>query len=200
MFWRVGTIIAAIVLAVISVGAYLAPDDLANCNQLETSGPCRKAEAVVAISGGDTMARTDEAVRLFQDGWADYVVLSGAAADKSGPSNAEAMRERALSLGVPNGRIIIEEHSETTKQNATQVGQKLEFLGVYDIILVTSGYHMRRASLEFNSTLPADFSIRNHPVSKDSQWSDTWWVTPWGWWIAVSELVKIGLFYVGGTR
>lgn len=200
MLWRVVAVVAAVIVVIGGISAYLAPDDLSSCDQLGTTGKCRKAEAVVAISGGDTLARTDEAVKLFQEGWAEYVVLSGAAADKTGPSNASAMRDRALELGVAEDRIIIEEFSETTKQNAIQVGQQLESIEAYDIILVTSGYHMRRASLEFASVLSDDFSIRSHPVAKDSQWSDTWWVTPRGWWIASSELVKIGLFYVGGTR
>lgn len=200
MLWRLGIILAVFILAIGSISAYLAPDDLSSCNQVEAVGKCRKAEAVVAISGGDTLARTDEAVKLFQEGWAEYVVLSGAAADKTGPSNASAMRDRALELGVAEDRIVIEEFSETTKQNAVQVGQHLESIQAYDIILVTSGYHMKRASLEFASVLSEDFSIRSHPVAEDSQWSSTWWLTPWGWWIAASELVKIGLFYVGGTR
>lgn len=200
MLWRLGIILAVFILAIGSISAYLAPDDLSSCNQVEAVGKCRKAEAIVAISGGDTLARTDEAVKLFQEGWADYVVLSGAAADKTGPSNASAMRDRALELGVAEDRIVIEEFSETTKQNAIQVGQQLESTEAYDIILVTSGYHMKRASLEFASVLSEDFSIRSHPVAEDNQWSSTWWLTPWGWWIAASELVKIGLFYVGGTR
>lgn len=200
MLWRLGIILAVFILAIGSISAYLAPDDLSSCNQVEAVGKCRKAEAIVAISGGDTLARTDEAVKLFQEGWADYVVLSGAAADKTGPSNASAMRDRALELGVAEDKIVIEEFSETTKQNAIQVGQQLESTEAYDIILVTSGYHMKRASLEFASVLSEDFSIRSHPVAEDNQWSSTWWLTPWGWWIAASELVKIGLFYVGGTR
>ena len=43
-------------------------------------GDCRKADAIVVVSGGDTNARTDEAIKLYKEGWAPLIVVSGAAA------------------------------------------------------------------------------------------------------------------------
>ena len=200
MIGRLIVIGVLVIVTVLGIGAYLAPDDLADCQTVQATGECRRADAIVVISGGDTTARTDEAIRLFQQSWADYIVFSGAAADKEGPSNAAAMKAHALEQGIPEARTIIEEQSETTKQNAVQVRSQLEQLGIDDIILVTSGYHMRRAGLEFAGELGSDITIRRHPVPRDKQWSEIWWMTPWGWWLAVGELAKIGLFYVGGSR
>ena len=47
-----------VVLAVIIIGLtmYLAPDDLAKCSG-PGSGECATADAIVAVSGGDTDAR-----------------------------------------------------------------------------------------------------------------------------------------------
>ena len=200
ILWRIITTIVLVIAIVVGIDTYLSPDDLTKCQGLESTGNCRSADAIVVISGGDTIARTDEAIRLFKEGWAEYIIFSGAAADKGGPSNASAMRAHALKNGVPQGRTIIEEQSETTKQNAEQVYQKLVALDMRDLILVTSGYHMRRAGLEFSRALPDDFELRRHPVSSDKQWSDTWWLTPWGWWLAIGEIAKIGLFYAGVSR
>lgn len=197
------TLIVGIILffgIVISLGNYLAPDDLAHCGSIPTmTVPCQSADAVVAISGGDTSARMREAVTLYKGGWAPKLIFSGAAQDKSGPSNAEAMRREARSAGVPDGDIITEELGATTKENAVNTGSIFEKNNISSVILVTSAYHQRRAGLEF-SKRSGMVTVRNHPVPQDNQWSRFWWATPVGWFLAVSELIKIGAFYIGGTK
>lgn len=199
MIAKISAVFICMTLIVVGINVYISPDDLANCQELVDKSPCNRAEAVVVVSGGDTEARTMEAVRLYQEDWAPLIIASGAAADKSGPSNALAMKELAVTNGVPSEAIIIEELSETTKQNATEVKQIIESNNIKDIILVTSGYHMRRAQLEFSTQLP-DVKVRSHPVSDDKQWGRFWWLTPWGWQLAISEIVKIILFAIGGSR
>lgn len=188
--------IAAVII--IGLNAYLSPDNLAGCSG-PGSGACQKADAIVVISGGDTPARTNEAINLYREKWAPLIIVSGAAADKTGLSNAEAMKRQALASGVPSGNIIAEEVSETTKQNAEEVKKHIVPRGMRRIILVTSGYHMRRAQLEFTAQLPG-VDVVAHPVASDKQWGSAWWLTPWGWWLALGELAKIGLFVVGGSR
>lgn len=200
MISRIIMIVVAILLVIAGITVYLSPDDLARCQAVQSSGVCREADAIVVVSGGDTTARTEEAIRLFHDGWASYMIFSGAAADKAGPSNAEVMRQLAIDSDVPISATIIEEQSETTRQNAEEVREQLKERGIERVILVTSGYHMRRASLEFSKQLGSGIELIRHPVDNDNQWSGTWWLTPGGWSLALSELVKIGAFYIGGSR
>lgn len=188
-------------LLVLAIGAYLSPDGLRACGaQPSDTGDCRKVDAIVAISGGDTVARTGEAIRLYENGWGSRLVFSGAAADKSGPSNAEAMKRQALAAGVPSGAILIDEFSETTKQNAANTTDLIAENDITSVIVVTSAYHQRRAGLEFGERAGTSVRVVNHPVASDNQWSGFWWSTPTGWWLATSELVKIGVFYAGGSR
>jgi len=195
----IASIVLALVLIVIGLSIYLAPDDLAGCDDRPAATtPCQPADAIVAVSGGDTVARTREAIKLYQNGWAPKLIFSGAAQDKSGPSNAEAMRREARLAGIPDTNIIIEEYGETTKQNAENTQSIFDRNGIKSVILVTSGYHQRRASLEFASRTYA--ALRNHPVQSDNQWSSFWWATPIGWFLAVGEFVKIIAFYIGGSR
>ena len=199
-------ILAAIVLVfagiIASIGFYLHIDDIAGCSRpTYEKSECMPADAVVAISGGDTAARTSEAVRLYKDGWGSKLIFSGAAQDKSGPSNAEAMRRQALSAGVPNADIITEELSATTKENAENTIDIVAQNEIRSVILVTSAYHQRRANLEFNARTKGEVIVRNHSASEDNQWAGGWWwATPTGWYLAVSELVKITIFYLGGSR
>lgn len=191
-------VIAAIVI--VFIGRYLGPDDLAGCaEQPSIDGSCRSADVIIAVSGGDTAARTDEAIRLYQSGWAPRIIFSGAAKDTSGPSNAAVMRDMALAAGVPEGAITIDEFGQNTKQNAEKSATLLEGESVSSIILVTSAYHQRRASLEFSERF-SDVDIRNRPVAKDRQWSQLWWLTPVGWYLVLSEITGIMLFYVGVGR
>ena len=199
MIRKIIAIVAVFIIMIVGIFIYLSPDDLSSCQTPSADGKCRAADAIVVISGGDTSARTAEAIQLYKNGWAPYIIVSGAAADKSGPSNAEAMREQAISSGVPDKDIFVEGHSETTKQNALEVATIIERNDIQDIILVTSGYHMRRASLEFSASV-SGVTVRSHPVRSDKHWSKLWWITPWGWWVSGSELVKIMVFYIGGSR
>ena len=193
-------IVIGFFLVVWAIGVYLSPNDLSGCGERPNgTPPCEQADAIVAISGGDTSARTLEAVKLYQAGWADKLIFSGAALDKSGPSNAAAMSREAEAAGVPPEDIILEEFGETTKQNAENTHDIFDLLGIEKVILVTSGYHQRRAGLEFEA-LSTGAALRNHPVAEDSQWSKWWWLTPQGWYLAISELVKIIIFYAGGGR
>lgn len=189
-------------LVIGGIGTYLAPDTLDACDSTPaaTTGICEPADAIIAISGGDTAARADEAVLLYKNGWAELLIFSGAAADKSGPSNAAAMKARAVNAGVPESAILIEERSETTRQNALRTQELMEHYAIDDVILVTSAYHQRRAGLEFQQRSSGVISIRNHPVRSDNQWSSWWWTTPSGWYLAAGELVKIVVFYFGGIR
>lgn len=185
---------------IIGLSFYLTPDDLSPCEDQPTEAqPCHTADAVVAISGGDTAARTREAIRLYKNNWAPKLIFSGAAQDKSGPSNAKVMAEEARLAGVPDSDIIIEEYGETTKQNAENSQSIFEENGIESVIVVTSAYHQRRAGLEF-SKRSSSITVRNHPVMADKQWSGWWWLTPVGWYLALSEFVKIIIFYIGGSR
>lgn len=176
---------------IVGLSIFLQPDDLRNCNNtVSTIEPCQTVDAIVAVSGGDTNARTDEAIKLFKNGWSDTLIFSGAAQDKSGPSNAAAMLARAISAGVPRSSILIEEYSETTRQNAENSQSLFAEKGIESIILVTSGYHQRRASVEFNKRT-TDVKVVNHPVARDHDWSAWWWTSPRGWGLALGELVKV---------
>lgn len=178
---------------------YLQPNSFTRCGTVPTANEnCGQADAIVVVSGGDTRARTEAGIGLYKEGWADYLVLSGAAFDKSGPSNAAAMKLQAREAGVPEYAILIDEESVNTQENAKNSQSIFKERDFKDVILVTSGYHQRRASLEFNKRAENTL-IRNYPVIRDSDWGWYWWATPRGWWLAGGEVIKIIAFYLGAT-
>lgn len=197
-----GLIAIAVVfgLFVWAIGSYLGPDDLAKCKGLEPSAAtgCEKADAIVAVSGGDTVARTTEAILLYKNGWASTIIFSGAAADKSGPSNAQVMKQQAINAGIDPNDVITEETSETTDENAAKTTSIFEQRNIKSAVLVTSSYHMRRALLEFRKDSKG-VTVRAHPVAYDKQWSPVWWITPTGWYLAMPELIKSLVLSTGGV-
>lgn len=172
----------------------LSIDDIKNCDgPAQVHDVCQPADAIVAISGGDTNARAAEAIKLYRSGWAPVIIFSGAAQDKQGASNAAAMAHIAYDSQVPRSAVLLDEISVNTAENASQVRNIVQQHGFKRIILVTSPYHQRRASIEFSRSLGDIATIINHPTSTDRFWpsNDTWWMTPGGLWLGISELVKI---------
>lgn len=194
-----GIIFGVIVLFISGLTFFLSPNDLRSCSDRPSgSGKCAAADAIVAVSGGDTNARTDAAITRYKNGWAPLLIFSGAAQDPSAPSNAQAMKTRAIKQGVPEDRIVIEEFARNTAENAANTSQFINDHNLTRIILVTSAYHQRRASLEFGARLGPAVQIINAPVLQDKQWNRWWWLTPRGWWLAIGELTKIVAYYVSG--
>lgn len=192
----IGTVVAIVVL-IIGISWFLAPDNLMECGQSPSDKVgCQPADVIIAVSGGDTTARTQEAINLYKNGWSSHLIFSGAALDTSGPSNAAVMREQALREGVPETAITIEQQSQTTEQNAAKTSTILANKSITTAIVVTSAYHMKRAVLEFERQAP-NVDFRAHPVETDGQWSVWWWLTPYGWYLAISELIKIAAVKMG---
>ena len=183
-------IFAGLAVAVFfGIGFYLSPQS-----------PLSKADAIVAISGGETDARTREAVSLYQDGWAANIIFSGAAADTKGPSNAKAMATAAEAAGVPPQAIQLDEASANTEQNALDVATIINGDNYHSIILVTSPYHQRRAYIEFRRALGPYFTIVNHS-SYDQAWRRShWWATPLSRSLTFSELQKVAYELLKGGR
>lgn len=191
----------AVLFVAFSLGVswYLGPDDIGRCGTKPTNEKgCQPADAIVAISGGDTAARADEAIRLYHNGWARTIIFSGAAADKSGPSNAQVMSQRAEDAGVPVRVIYTEEVSENTAENASKTRTIFEDRGIRSAILVTSPYHERRALLEFRKRVPG-VAFRARPAHADKNWGPLWWLTPSGWGTAMPEFVRSLILSTGGV-
>lgn len=178
------TLLALVAVMVAGVffglGYYLSPQD-----QL------KRADAIVAISGGETYTRTDEAIELYKKGLAPRIIFSGAALDPNSPSNAATMAGRAREAGVRASDILLEEASTNTRENAVDVAAIMQDKNINSIILVTSPYHQRRAYITFRRALGSDVTIVNHS-SLDQNWRRShWWDTSYSRSLTLSESQKV---------
>ncbi len=156
---------------------------------LPVSDQLVKADAIVAVSGGDTQGRAMHAIDLYQKGYAPRLIFSGAAADPNSASNAKVMMAIAASRGVPTDVISLDEYSRDTKENAEK---SKEIIGNDStVILVTSDYHQRRVNREFQKALGPGVTLINSPA-KDKNWGrKSWFLSPYGWYISITEPAKL---------
>jgi uncharacterized SAM-binding protein YcdF (DUF218 family) len=119
-------------------------------------------QAVVVVLGGSTrphqyprmQTEISEAgdrllfgARLYQDGVATSLVVTGGSIEWLGSSISEAagMRELLLLMGVPDEAIVLEDRAQNTYDNAVFTREILAPQGVDSIVLVTSAMHMPRS-------------------------------------------------------
>ena len=166
---------------------------------LDTPQPApRVSDAVVVISGDEQMARFQEGVNLYERGFGQYLVFSGAAYD-NGTSNADVMRSLAVKRGIPDAAILEEPQGEDTWGNAVFTRQVLEEHGLRSAILVTSPYHARRAKLTFDAAYSGSgISLMVH-AAPDSQWRKlSWWQQPETRRLTFTELQKLAYIFATG--
>jgi len=136
------------------------------------------ADAILVLGGGvkgvaaprlspDLNASADRiwhAARLFHKGKAPIVVVTGGRLPwraNRGPE-ADAMVRFLVDLGVPGDKILLEQRSRNTYENAREAQRLLAARGMDQVLLVTSAYHMRRTQATFHAA-----GIRALPAATD---------------------------------
>jgi uncharacterized SAM-binding protein YcdF (DUF218 family) len=121
-----------------------------------------EVEAIVVLGGGiraqspprsfhevgEAGDRILYAAQLYREGLAPTIVVSGAlgpAQAQVGASEAEAMADMLVFLGVPRSSILLEHTSRNTYENSIESSRLLAEHGLSQVLLVTSAMHMPRA-------------------------------------------------------
>lgn len=91
--------------------------------------------------------RINHAITLYKDGFVDYIILTGGFGEGSYKSDSQVAKEYALSQGVPEERILIEEKSTITEENLEFSKEIMDENGLSTAIIVSDPLHMKRAML-----------------------------------------------------
>ena len=108
--------------------------------------PPGKADALVVL-GGDPRDRTPLAARLYFAGVAPMILLSGR-------GDYVWVREGLIEDGVPLDRILLEDRSASTRENALFSAPILRAHGLRRIVIVTSWQHSARALRTYRRFIP----------------------------------------------
>ncbi|MGA3002353.1 MAG: YdcF family protein [Acetobacteraceae bacterium] len=104
---------------------------------------------------------------------ARIIVSGGSDVSIPGPSEAAMVKQTFISWGIPANRILTEEQSQTTAENARFTARLLQPRPQSRWLLVTSPYHMPRAVGAFRK---AGFNVMAFPAGPRTHgWREFWW-------------------------
>ena len=143
-------------------------------------------DAIVVLAGG--RGRVEEGIRLFREKKGNYLFLIGV---DPMVRKQELFRDRKGEQLAD--RVFLEKASRNTLENALYGREIIDRKDIRSIRLITSRYHMKRATLIFRNTLPRDIAIYPHPVDTINL-KEAWWRDPGSFRLLFSEFYKYCLF------
>ena len=162
------------------------------------------ADALVVLSGSRTYReRTQKAAELFKQGRAPLVLLTDdhtrggwSSALQTNPFFVERAIDELLKHGVPQERIrIVPGFAESTQSETVIVKNYAASEGLKSILIITSGYHSRRALHAFRTTFEGTgVAIGLEPVTTSVPQTPAaafWWLRPSGWRDVAGEYGKL---------
>jgi uncharacterized SAM-binding protein YcdF (DUF218 family) len=89
--------------------------------------------------------RLNHGIRLYRNGYAGKLILTGGVSDGNTKSDARIAAEYAKALGIPEEDILLEEYSTITQENIRNAKEMMDAHGFSSAILVSDPLHMKRA-------------------------------------------------------
>lgn len=111
-------------------------------------------------------ARLDHALSIYNEGYAEFIVLTGGIAEGDTISESRVGKTYLVNKGVPKSKILIEEKGRTTKESLKNVSEIIKRNNLKKILFVSHGYHIHRVKkiakdLEMKNSLASAVEIRD---------------------------------------
>lgn len=147
-----------------------------------------KTDAIVVLTGGAN--RIKEAFELLNNDLSDTLFISGVEKRTSLNSilKAQNVYPRA------NKKIILENASQNTVENAIEVNSWIKKNNIKSIRLVTSHYHLPRSALEFKIQNKGLNIVLSPVFSKNV--ASHWWASSGTFCLVASEYTKFLLVFL----
>ena len=97
-------------------------------------------------------ARLDHALRLYNEGYAPRIVVTGGVGRGDTTSEATVGRHYLLARDVLPGDVVVQPQGRSTEASMTAVAGWLQAEGLHSVILVSDPFHMFRLRLEARRT------------------------------------------------
>ena len=137
-------------IAVLCVG--FATVSIIQFSKLDNKTPCNAAIVLgaAAIDGEVSPVyreRINHGIWLYQNDYADYLILTGGVGQGNALSDAAIAKQYAISMGIPEEAILIEESSIITEENLQYAKCIMQAHALDTAIIVSDPLHMKRAML-----------------------------------------------------
>ncbi len=147
----------------------------------------KNADLIVAL-GGDRW-RQREAVALMKEGLAGHVAFIGTDVQDSDYDCLGISRDQAIPVTIP---------AYTTGDEALVTLKIIEEKRFKSAIIVTSWYHLRRASLTFRRAFDGKgIELMFHPSNHEPFDAKTWWHSYLGRKVVALEYIGLAVFWMG---
>ena len=143
-------LLIAMGIAVLCVG--FAAFSIIQFSKEDQKTPCDAAIVLGAAASGEEVSpvyreRINHGIWLCQNGYADYLILTGGVGQGNLRSDAAIAKEYAISMGIPEDVILIEENSTITEENLQYAKCIMQESSLDTAIIVSDPLHMKRAML-----------------------------------------------------
>ena len=160
----------------------------------------RPADAIVVLGAAQYngvpspiyRARLDHAIDLFEEGLASTLVMTGGKLPGDTFTEAEAGRAYAISHGVPEDAILVEDGGRTTLESLRTVGAMLREQGLVTAVFVSDRTHMLRVLRIARDQGVEAFGSPTRTSPIDSNPSERLRAT-------LHEVGALGLYFLAGT-
>ena len=154
-----------------------------------------RAADAIAVLGGGMRTRAEYGARLYHEGYAPSLVVSGGLLQLLGPveSWAAISQRIAVQMDVPEEAIHVLGGCYTTWEEACRVRELAAQQHFRSLILVSDHIHGRRAFLTFRRVLPG-LEITFSGVDDPRYTLDDWWRNEIGLVQVLNEYLKL-LYY-----
>lgn len=172
--------------------------------------PLERADAILILSGSFVYReRTQEAASLYKQGVAPKILLTDDGIqsgwnqkERRNPYFVEWARWELTTQGVPEEAIeILPTVVKSTHDEAVILEKEAKRRGLKSVLLVTSGYHTRRALRTFEKVLrdnhnPLEIGIKPALAGAKTLSPDYWWLSALGWQFVGGEYLKTAYYWI----
>lgn len=152
---RRGRVGLRLLLAAVALGAVYFCVSLFQVWNTGRANQAREADAIVVLGAAQydgrpspqLQARLDEVVRLWPQGFAPLVVVTGGQQPGDRFTEAEASARYLIERGVPENVIVFENEGASTFESLESVASILGARGLDRVLLVTDPFHALRSRL-----------------------------------------------------
>ena len=91
--------------------------------------------------------RVNHGIFLLKEGHVDKIFFTGGFGEGQNQSDSQTAKNYALSLGISEKNILIEDRSKYTFQILSEAKQTMDSIGLKSALIVSDPLHMKRAML-----------------------------------------------------
>ena len=149
---KLAILISSLVVFLIILCAIITAVSIAQYGKLDEKAHCDVAIVLgAATSNGEVSPvyreRINHGIWLYENGYVDYLILTGGIGKGNEKSDAYIAMQYALTKGIPEQVILIEEQSTITEENLEHAKAIMNEHSLNTAIIVSDPLHMKRAML-----------------------------------------------------